>query len=160
MASRPESAPGTGLHPPCTDLPGVRCRSDLLRLPWVAVRSDVARQEYQRQERRGVRRAFAGPRSGESSDSGLRGPRRRRRASRRHGGRPLVHVLLIPALGQIDRETVVSKDSYSPLRYLLEDSAKATKLFESPSPESVWPLSAKAPICDGPHSDVADTVEV
>src|SRR2546425_432992 len=145
MASGPESAAGTGLHLPCTDLPGVRCRSDLLRLPWVAVRSDVARQEYQRQERRGVRRAFARPRSGESSDSGLRGPRRRRRAPRRHGGRPLVHLLLIPALGQIDKETVVSKDSYSPLRYLFEDSAKATKLFESPSPESVVAAFGEGP---------------
>src|SRR2546428_11412787 len=145
MAGGPESAPVTGLHLPGTDLPGVRCRSDLLRLPWVAVRSDVARQEYQRQERRGVRRAFAGPRSGESSDPGLRGPRRRRRAPRRHGGRPLVHLLLIPALGQIDRETVVSKDSYSPLRYLLEDSAKATKLCESPSPESVVAAFGEGP---------------
>src|SRR2546422_10178473 len=116
MASGPESAAGTGLCLPGTDLPGVRCRSDLLRLPRVAVRSDVARQEYQRQERRGVRRAFAGPRSGESSDSGLRGPRRRRRAPRRNGGRPLVHLLLIPALGQIDKETLRSEEHTSELQ--------------------------------------------
>jgi hypothetical protein len=35
------------------------------------------------------------------------------------------------------RETAKSKDSYMALRYLLKDSEKATKLFESPSPESV-----------------------
>ena len=57
----------------------------------------------------------------------------------------MVRVLLIPALGQIGRETVVSKDSYSPLRYLLEDSAKATKLFESPSPESVVAAFGEGP---------------
>ena len=57
----------------------------------------------------------------------------------------MVRVLLIPALGQIGTETVVSKDSYSPLRYLLEDSAKATKLFESPSPESVVAAFGEGP---------------
>jgi hypothetical protein len=35
------------------------------------------------------------------------------------------------------KETAKSKDSYMALRYLLKDSEKATKLFESPSPESV-----------------------
>src|SRR5207247_9409013 len=38
-----------------------------------------------------------------------------------------------------------SKDSYISLRYQPEDSEKATKLFESPSPESVVAASGEGP---------------
>ncbi len=37
----------------------------------------------------------------------------------------------------------VSKDSYISLRYQLKDSEEATKLFESPSPESVVAASGE-----------------
>jgi len=39
----------------------------------------------------------------------------------------------------------VSKDSYISLRYQSKDSEKATKLFESPSPESVVAASGEGP---------------
>ena len=42
-------------------------------------------------------------------------------------------------------EAAVSKDSYISLRYLSKDSAKATELFESPSPESVVAASGEGP---------------
>ena len=38
-----------------------------------------------------------------------------------------------------------SKDSYISLRYLLKDSEEATKLFESPSPESVVAAFGEGP---------------
>jgi len=41
--------------------------------------------------------------------------------------------------------TAGSKDSYISLRYLSKDSEKATKLFESPSPESVVAASGEGP---------------
>jgi hypothetical protein len=40
-------------------------------------------------------------------------------------------------------QTARSKDSYMALRYLLKDSEEATKLFESPSPESVMAASGE-----------------
>ena len=42
-------------------------------------------------------------------------------------------------------ESARSKDSYISLRYQPEDSEKATKLFESPSPESVVAASGEGP---------------
>src|SRR5213596_1605377 len=42
-------------------------------------------------------------------------------------------------------ESARSKDSYISLRYQLEDSEKATKLLESPSPESVVAASGEGP---------------
>ena len=50
----------------------------------------------------------------------------------------MVRVLLIRSPLECENGgTAVSKDSYISLRYLSKDSEKATKLFESPSPESV-----------------------
>jgi hypothetical protein len=42
-------------------------------------------------------------------------------------------------------ERAVSKDSYMARRYLFEDSAEATTLFESPSPESVVAAFGEGP---------------
>jgi len=48
-------------------------------------------------------------------------------------------------LGGTDERKAVSKDSYISLRYQRKDSEKATKLFESPSPESVVAASGEGP---------------
>jgi len=57
----------------------------------------------------------------------------------------MVRLLLVHFLGMRPQGPAVSKDSYISLRYLSKDSEKATKLFESPSPESVVAASGEGP---------------
>jgi len=57
----------------------------------------------------------------------------------------MVRLLLVHSPGMRPSVPAVSKDSYISLRYQSEDSEKATKLFESPSPESVVAASGEGP---------------
>src|SRR5437660_7605741 len=124
---------------------GLRSGSDLLCMPRLPVRPIASHDERASEERYSLPRSETCPWAYATGASRRPIPRRERGPRRRNAGSSMVRLLLVHSPGMRPSGPAVSKDSYISLRYLSEDSEKATKLFESPSPESVVAASGEGP---------------